>query len=237
MVVTRSQASDTAKPSARALPDPFTSYRSQELPSSSSESSGDEGSNNEGAAESETPSDREEGKSWGVPRWVEKKLLLSLERFGGLRIASLKAVCDSDPDSFGPKNSLRRRQVQNLVNTYKNWKESKYYGHLDSFGVQSHSELGRQAKAPRPSPSTPGRSSKALGYPPTTPRSHASLRSPSVAKTPTFRPAVPSPSPPTMSLARSAHSSSFPGQFATVIDHDPSMDDEVRGRMRGEYDL
>jgi hypothetical protein len=221
MVVTRRQAgaakASPAKLPAKATLDPFTSYRSRESSSSSSESSDDEDSS-----------------TWGVPIWVQKKLLQLIESQGGLRLTSVKHLCESDPDSFGEKGSARRRQIQNLVNRFKNWKDSKYYAYLDSLDVEAHSQLLRQAKAP---PSRHPVSIPECRLTPRYPSSTSSLRSPHTPQEPPslpLPPSLPQPAVPWPSTS-STMTHPRPTQFATAIDHDPSMDSEVRARVKGTF--
>jgi hypothetical protein len=60
---------------------------------------------------------------------LQRQLLSEIELAGGIHNASLKAICQAKPDTYGVKNSSQVRSVQNKV--YK-WKQldTEGYRHL-----------------------------------------------------------------------------------------------------------
>jgi hypothetical protein len=241
MVQTRRQAKGANESPAKPPPD-FTTYRSQESPSSGSETSDGEVVNEASAGNDSTAPTSAGSESvgsdrtWGVPLWVQKKFLVEIERRGGLRSASVREVCNSDPINFGKPGSDRRRQIRNRVNTLKGWGESEYYTFLQNLEVPTYAHQQRILKSGAPStPRKQGRST------PRKPSASQPSRATDERRTiPLLEPQSPSALEPavlftspssTMALSRPVYSR--PSQFATVIEHDPSMDSEVRARVLG----
>ena len=57
------------------------------------------------------------------PRSLEKELLLDIDTLGGIEHASVKAVCDAKPDTFGSPHSLQLKRISrasyiSLLKTY-----------------------------------------------------------------------------------------------------------------------
>ena len=92
-----------------------------------------------------TPTQHQQGP--GLPRHLQNQLLSDIEDHGGLTVASLRDIVNEKPDTYGPVNSVLRRQVQNIVKEWKKLLETKYLLLLNSLNVRAAS-LGPSFNSP-----------------------------------------------------------------------------------------
>eukprot|EP00978_Attheya_sp_CCMP212_P045514 scaffold349342_cov50-Attheya_sp.AAC.1 len=55
----------------------------------------------------------------GVSRYIQKALIEDIEAAGGLQVAKIHHICESKSDIYGVHGTLQRKQIKNLVNTWR----------------------------------------------------------------------------------------------------------------------
>jgi hypothetical protein len=234
--------------------------RAVELQLSDSESSESEFESSAGESETSESEDDDSANGQdledtrGVPHWLRKKLLQTVEKKKGWEKAVLKRICDKNPTAYGARGSTARKKVQNLAQQYKKMDAVEYYSLLKELGVKSYSELRRERREkakrkkgkqrrrsrsspPHSKPSSARRSSTSKVSP--TPVSHRDLLTVGTPLVHSSQQSAPvswhSPLKAMAMAAREPEPWAFVSQFRTPVASDSTMDDEVKNRVRRKY--